>query len=74
MGTRLSKLAILVMFCTVGIGSSKPVVAGNEDVVGDWGEILDFPLMPIHMILLKNGKVLCVYDAFDVNPNRYLGV
>lgn len=72
MGTRKSKLAVLAMFCTVGIGSSTRVVAQDPSDVGTWGDVLEWPLMAVHAILLKNGKVLCVYDELEWRDSRYM--
>lgn len=72
MVSRISKLAVLVMFCTVGIGSSTRVSAEFEECIGKWEPRLQWNMLAIHMILLKDGKVLCVYDRFAYGVNRFL--
>ena len=37
-------------------------VAGDEGEVGQWGPVIDWPVVGIHMALLQNGKVLA-YDS-----------
>jgi galactose oxidase-like protein/Big-like domain-containing protein len=36
--------------------------AGNENVVGSWGPVMDWPVVGVHVALLPNGKVLA-YDS-----------
>ena len=60
----ISNLVALGVFCgsILGSGTGVAAQAPGLDVVGQWDPILDWPLEAIHMIALKNGKVLCVYD------------
>jgi hypothetical protein len=58
------------------ISSQGLIMPNNID--GSWGELLDWPLIPIHAILLANGKILTfgtdangmqgagqIYDVYD---------
>jgi hypothetical protein len=36
----------------------------NASVAGSWGAPIDWPLVPVHMMLLNTGKVL-MFDGFD---------
>jgi hypothetical protein len=40
-------------------------VAGDPYINGTWSPVYAWPLVPIHMILLKNGKIL----SYGTNPN-----
>ena len=37
-------------------------VAGDEHLVGQWGPVVDWPVVGVHVALLPNGKVLA-YDS-----------
>ena len=37
-------------------------VTGNEGQVGQWGPVVDWPVVAVHVALLRNGKVLA-YDS-----------
>ena len=37
-------------------------VTGNEHEVGQWGPVVDWPVVGVHVALLENGKVLA-YDS-----------
>lgn len=45
-----------------GLAQTCPPATGDRSEIGEWDPVLDWPLKAIHMILLKNGKVLCVDD------------
>ena len=44
-------------------------VTGNEDQVGQWGPVVDWPVVAIHAALLENGKVLA-YDSVGDNATE----
>src|SRR5262249_9198048 len=39
-------------------------VAGTPDIVGQWGPVLNWPLVAVHAALLKTGSVL-IWDAWE---------
>ena len=41
-------------------------VTGNEGEVGQWGPVVDWPVVGVHVALLENGKVLA-YDSVGDN-------
>ena len=41
-------------------------VTGNEGQVGQWGPVVDWPVVAVHVALLENGKVLA-YDSVGDN-------
>ncbi len=41
-------------------------VTGNEGQVGQWGPVIDWPVVGVHVALLENGKVLA-YDSVGDN-------
>ncbi len=77
----LSRMVVSVI-CIVwvtgnGVALAQTCTPGDPCDIGQWGPILNWPLETIHMILLKNGKVLSVYDrdsatdgfmVFDPDP------
>jgi Galactose oxidase-like, Early set domain/RTX calcium-binding nonapeptide repeat (4 copies) len=44
-------------------------VTGNEWQVGQWGPVVDWPVVAVHAALLKNGKVLA-YDSVGDNATE----
>ena len=38
------------------------------DTEGAWCDVLNWPLEGIHMILSKNGKVICIDDLNNLQP------
>ena len=44
-------------------------VTGNEGQVGQWGPVVDWPVVAVHMALLPNGKVLA-YDSMGDNATE----
>jgi hypothetical protein len=40
-------------------------VAGESGQVGDWGQLVDRPVVGVHAALLENGKVLAYDSAGD---------
>ena len=45
-------------------------VVGNEGDVGQWGPVVDWPVVGIHVALFSNGKVLA-WDASNLNDQSY---
>ena len=45
-------------------------VVGNEGEVGQWGPVMDWPVVGIHVALLTNGKVLA-WDASALDDKSY---
>jgi len=43
--------------------------AGDEHVVGQWGPVMDWPVVGVHVALLPNGKVLA-YDSVGDNATE----
>jgi len=41
-------------------------VTGDEGEVGQWGPVIDWPVVGIHMALLQNGKVLAYDSSADL--------
>ena len=41
-------------------------VIGDEGEVGQWGPVIDWPVVGIHMALLQNGKVLAYDSSADL--------
>ena len=46
-------------------------VTGNEDEVGQWGPVVDWPVVGVHVALLENGKVLAYDSVGDNAPSSY---
>ena len=44
-------------------------VTGNEQQVGQWGPVVDWPVVAVHAALLENGKVLA-YDSVGDNATE----
>ena len=44
-------------------------VTGNEHQVGQWGPVVDWPVVAVHAALLENGKVLA-YDSVGDNATE----
>ena len=44
-------------------------VTGSADQVGQWGPVVDWPVVAVHMALLPNGKVLA-YDSMGDNATE----
>jgi hypothetical protein len=44
-------------------------VTGNEGQVGQWGPVVDWPVVGVHVALLENGKVLA-YDSMGDNATE----
>jgi galactose oxidase-like protein/hemolysin type calcium-binding protein len=44
-------------------------VTGNEGQVGQWGPVVDWPVVGVHVALLENGKVLA-YDSVGDNATE----
>ncbi len=44
-------------------------VTGNEHQVGQWGPVVDWPVVAVHVALLENGKVLA-YDSVGDNATE----
>jgi hypothetical protein len=49
--------------------SAAAAVTGNEGQVGQWGSVVDWPVVAIHVALLENGKVLA-YDSVNDNATE----
>ena len=45
-------------------------VVGNEGEVGQWGPVVDWPVVGIHVALLTNGKVVA-WDASNLDDQSY---
>src|SRR3954470_7315771 len=43
--------------------------AGSASEVGQWGPVVDWPVVAVHMALLENGKVLA-YDSIGDNATE----
>jgi hypothetical protein len=63
---RLSRLT--VTRSTAQSEAAAQAVAGNEGDVGQWGPLIDWPVVAIHDALLPNGKVV----AWDTSNNNDL--
>jgi hypothetical protein len=50
-------------------GAAAATVTGNEDQVGQWGPVVDWPVVGINVALLDNGKVLA-YDSVGDNATE----
>jgi hypothetical protein len=48
-------------------------VAGDEGQVGQWGPVVDWPVVGVHVALLENGKVLA-YDSVGDNATETYAV
>ena len=46
-------------------------VTGNEHEVGQWGPVVDWPVVGVHVALLENGKVLAYDSVGDYAPSSY---
>ncbi len=45
--------------------------AGDASEIGEWGPVLDWPVVGIHVALLENGKVLAYDNVGDLHPGHY---
>ena len=61
------------VWCALALGAvqSLPARAQNESTKGSWEPQVEVNLQPIHSILMKNGKVLCLDFQFR-NPNTII--
>ena len=71
-GERLEPVRRLAIFACV-FAALLPVVSAHGDstdpaTVGQWGPVLQWPLVAVHANLLSNGQVL-VWDGFEAGPN-----
>ncbi len=65
----MANLTLLGVFLlgTIGIGAQAP---GQDPAAeGQWGPVLNWPIQAIHMVVLKNGKVLSFQLPSGLNPN-----
>jgi len=44
-------------------------VAGDEHIVGQWGPVVDWPVVGVHVALMADGKVLA-YDSVGDNATE----
>ena len=49
--------------------AAQAAAVGNEDEVGQWSGVQNWPVVAIHTALLTNGKVLA-YDSIDDEPSE----
>src|SRR6478609_673096 len=54
-------------------GAAAAAVVGNEYLVGQWGPLVDWPVVGVHVALLPNGKVLA-YDSVGDNATETYAV
>ena len=60
-------VAVLCAFCVAIVATGAPVFGQDPSAEGQWDPVLDdWPLVAIHMVLLKNGKVLCFGGIEDI--------
>ena len=55
------------------VRAAAAAVAGNEYVVGQWGPVVDWPVVGVHVALMPNGKVLA-YDSVGDNATETYAV
>jgi Domain of unknown function (DUF1929)/Bacterial Ig domain len=67
METRLNELTK----DTSAVASAAATVAGTEGDVGQWGPVVNWPVVAIHAALLPNGKVLAYDNVGDLAPENY---
>ena len=60
-------LALLVVLFALTPAAAK-AATGTPDQVGQWGPVMSWPLVAVHMSLLSSGNVL-VWDGFEAGPN-----
>jgi fibronectin type 3 domain-containing protein len=53
------------------VQAAAAAVVGNEHDVGSWGPLIDWPLVPVHVALLPNGKVLAYDNVGDRAAESY---
>jgi fibronectin type 3 domain-containing protein len=53
------------------VRAAAAAVAGNEHEVGSWGPLTDWSLVPVHLALLPNGKVLAFDNVGDKAAEQY---
>src|SRR3954469_25311855 len=58
---------------TADARAAAAAVVGNENVVGQWGPLVDWPVVGVHVALLPNGKVLA-YDSVGDNATETYAV
>ncbi len=51
------------------VRAAAAAVAGNEHDVGQWGPVVDWPVVGVHVALMPNGKVLA-YDSVGDNATE----
>ena len=67
METRLNQLTK----DTSAVASAAATVAGTEGEIGQWGPVVDWPVVALHAALLPNGKVLAYDNVGDLSPEHY---
>jgi hypothetical protein len=65
--SRLS--AITRKVTAADVRAAAAAVAGNEHDVGQWGPVVDWPVVGVHVALMPNGKVLA-YDSVGDNATE----
>ena len=55
---------------SVDADAAAAAVVGNEGEVGQWGPVVDWPVVGIHVALLPNGKVVA-WDASALDDRSY---
>ena len=79
MTRKMMNRVVGVSFCAAAlVPSTGALVQAGPEVEGQWGEDpLNWPLVAIHMVMLKTGKVLCVhhdaaiFDPTDPSPDAF---
>src|SRR3954452_6111859 len=51
------------------VGAAAAAVTGDEHLVGQWGPVVDWPVVGVHVALMPNGKVLA-YDSVGDNATE----
>jgi hypothetical protein len=62
------RLLVLLVVLLALTPSAARAATGTPDQVGQWGPVMSWPLVAVHMSLLSSGNVL-VWDGFEAGPN-----
>jgi hypothetical protein len=53
------------------VASQAVAVTGAEGEIGQWGPVVDWPVVALHAALFPNGKVLAYDNVGDLSPENY---
>src|SRR5918995_281503 len=72
-GARAIARAVRALSLSVAVAAGAPSGAGADNGVGAWSPLQPWPLIPIHAVILKDGRVLTFgTDALGQQTGRFV--